>query len=77
MRFTVSPCLSVMVRLVRISAAMVTTAMGMPQAVRWLSRRLPVSPPEVSTASVCPPKECTTQEELMPRPPADSRLDLM
>src|SRR6516164_5989494 len=66
-----------MVRLVRISFSMGTSVTGKPQHSRYFLRRFPARPPEVATARVFPPKEWITYEALMPRPPGDSRLELM
>ena len=42
-----------------------------------LLQTFPASPPQISRARVLPPNEWITHEALMPRPPADSRVELM
>src|SRR5437016_10145487 len=66
-----------MTMLVRTSLRVGTTATSKPQHVRNFSRRAPDLPPASTTASVLPPNAWITQAELIPRPPADSLLDVM
>jgi hypothetical protein len=66
-----------MVRLVRVSLAIGATTLRMPRPARSSPRRAPVEPPHVSIATASPPNEWMTPVALIPRPPADSPLDLM
>src|SRR5580700_6696224 len=61
-----------MVRFTRISFSIGTAFTGNPDFAASFSRRGPFTPPEVTIASVFAPKECSTREAFMPRPPAES-----
>ena len=54
-----------------------TTAIRKPQSLSSDSSRLPEAPPDGKTAVVSAPNECNTADALIPRPPADSRVELM